>query len=175
MNRRGNKEQYIQLINKIRQNIPNAILRTTYIVGFPGETDDDFNQLLEFTKLIKFDHLGAFTYSKEEGTTSYNFDNQIPQNIKAKRYSQLMKIQKTISYENNKKHINEIMTGIVTNYDKDKNEYYLRSYWNAPDDIDGNIIFKSNKQLEIGSFVNVKITNAFIYDLYGEYIENKEK
>ena len=175
MNRRGNKEQYIQLINKIRQNIPNAILRTTYIVGFPGETDDDFNQLLEFTKLIKFDHLGAFTYSKEEGTASYDFDDQIPQNIKAKRYSQLMKIQKTISYENNKKHINEIMTGIVTNYDKDKNEYYLRSYWNAPDDIDGNIIFKSNKQLEIGSFVNVKITNAFIYDLYGEYIENKEK
>ena len=174
MNRRGNKEQYIQLINKIRQNIPNAILRTTYIVGFPGETDDDFNQLLEFTKLIKFDHLGAFTYSKEEGTASYDFDDQIPQNIKAKRYSQLMKIQKTISYENNKKHINEIMNGIVTNYDKDKNEYYLRSYWNAPDDIDGNIIFKSNKQLEIGSFVNVKITNAFIYDLYGEYIENKD-
>ena len=171
MNRRGTKEEYLSLIRKIRKEIPNAILRTTYIVGFPGETKRDFEQLINFTKEVKFDHMGAFTYSREEGTKSFDFKGQVRKTTKQKRYDELMKVQKVISYEQNKKHIGEIMTGLVVGYDSNKNEYQLRSYWNAPDDIDGYIYFKSNKELTIGQNAKIKITNAFVYDLYGELVD----
>ncbi|MCQ3034758.1 MAG: 30S ribosomal protein S12 methylthiotransferase RimO [Bacilli bacterium] len=171
MNRRGTKEEYLALIRKIRKEIPNAILRTTYIVGFPGETKRDFEQLINFTKEVKFDHMGAFTYSREEGTKSFDYKGQVRKSTKQKRYDELMKVQKVISYEQNKKHINEIMTGLVVGYDQAKNEYQLRSYWNAPDDIDGYIYFKSKKELTIGESVKIKITNAFVYDLFGELVD----
>lgn len=171
MLRRGTKESYQVLLDKIREKIPNAILRTTYIVGFPGETDDDFVELVKFTKDNRFDHMGAFKYSREDGTKSFDYDNQVDEALKAGRLNKIMDVQKKISYEKNKTHIGEIMDGIVINYNSKNGIYSLRSYWNAPDDIDGSITFKSDKQLNIGQMVKVKITSAFVYDLYGELIE----
>ena len=97
MNRRGDKEFLLNLFNKIKTRVPNAILRTTLIVGFPGETENDFEELKEFVKEVKFNHLGTFTYSREEGTKSYDYDNQVPESIKIQRYNEIMKIQKHIS------------------------------------------------------------------------------
>lgn len=167
MLRRGSKESYQLLINKIREKIPHAVLRTTYIVGFPGETDDDFVELVKFTKDNHFDHMGAFAFSREDGTKAFDYSNQVDENLKIGRLNKIMDVQKKISYESNKKHIGETMHGIVTSYNEKNNIYYLRSYWNAPDDIDGNITFKSDVKLEIGDVVDVKITSAFVYDLYG--------
>ena len=170
MHRRENKQTYIELINKIRKEIPNAVIRTTYIVGFPDESDDDFNELIEFNQLCQFDHMGAFAYSREDGTFAYKLDNQIDEKTKKVRLNKIMSLQKKISYSNNKKHVGEVMDGIITNIDKINNIYYLRSYWNAPDDIDGNITFKANKEHKIGDEIRVKITSAFVYDLYGEEV-----
>ena len=170
MYRRGTHEDYQNLIDKIRKEIPHAILRTTYIVGFPGETDDDFVDLVAFTKKNKFDHMGAFKYSREDGTPAYDYKDQIPETLKAGRLNKIMDVQKKISYANNKEHIGEIMHGIVIDYNPDSNVYGLRSYWNAPDDIDGKISFTSNEKLNLGDEVDVKITSAFIYDLFGEHV-----
>ena len=169
MNRRGNKLFLKTLFNKIKKEVPNAILRTTIMVGFPNESEEDFNNLCEFIKEIRFDHLGVFTYSREEDTLSYDMPNQIDEETKQKRKDILLKIQRHISYQNNQKHLNEIMEGIVVS--KNKNYYMLRSYFNAPDDIDGNIYFTSNKPIEIGTMAKIKITQALVYDLYGELIE----
>ena len=170
MNRRGDEAFLRGLIERIRAQVPNAIIRTTLIVGFPGETEEDFNKLLTFVQDVKFDHLGAFTYSKEEGTAAFRMKNQVPEVVKKERLERLMQAQRHISYQRNKAHIGEIMTGIVTEYDKKHNQYLLRSYWNAPDDIDGKITFKSDRILREGQIVNVKITSAFIYDLDGEHV-----
>lgn len=170
MLRRGTNKDYQNLIDNIRENIPNAILRTTYIVGFPNESEDDFVNLVSFTKRNKFDHMGAFKYSREDNTKAYNYKNQIPESLKGARLNKIMDVQKKISYEINKKHIGEIMEGIVIGYNENNKLYSLRSYWNAPDDIDGNITFKSDKPLNKGDIVKVKITSAFIYDLYGEIV-----
>ena len=170
MNRRGTKKEYMDLIHRIREKIPNAILRTTYIVGFPGETLDDFNDLIDFTREVEFDHMGAFKYSREDGTASYKFKNQIKDEEKARRYNSIMQIQKSISYHKNKEHINEVMHGFVIGFDPKSNQYQLRSYWNAPDDIDGNIFFSSDKTHQIGDEVDVKIESVFVYDLYGKEV-----
>jgi len=172
MNRRGDKAYLYSLFSRIRQYCPKAVLRTTVMVGFPGETEEDFNNLIDFIKDIEFDHLGAFAYSREEGTKSYNFENQIDEETKHQRLDKIMKIQQTISYKKNKEKIGEIMDGIVIG--KDHDYYCLRSYWNAPDDIDGKILFKSNKNYKNGDIVKVKITNAFVYDLMGEVINNDD-
>ena len=126
MNRRGDKNYLRQLFTKIRTRIPRAILRTTIMVGFPGETNNDFNHLLDFIKEIKFDHLGAFKYSKEEGTKSYNYPHQVRESTKQKRLDALMELQQGISYELNKRHIGETMTGLVV--DKENSYYLLMAY-----------------------------------------------
>lgn len=171
MHRRGTQKDYQLLINKIRRWIPNAVIRTTYIVGFPGETDEDFEILKEFTLKNKFDHMGAFKYSREDNTPAYDYPNQIDERTKAKRLEEIMDLQKKISYQNNKLRIGEVMDGIVLDYNYNNNTYSLRSYWNAPDDIDGKISFISEKHLFNGEVVKVKITNAFVYDLFGEVVE----
>ena len=168
MYRRGDKEFLLNLFNKIRTKVPNAILRTTVMVGFPGETEEDVDALIEFMKLVKFDHLGAFTYSQEDGTPAAEFDNQIEEDVKKSRLDKVMKAQQKISYIQNKKHIGETMEGLVIG--KDHDNYLLRSYWNAPDDVDGKIYFSSDKELANGDKVKVKITSAFVYDLMGEYV-----
>ena len=166
MYRRGDKDFLRNLFTKIRTKVPHAILRTTVMVGFPGEKEEDVDKLIEFMKEIKFDHLGSFAYSKEEGTPSFNFPNQVNEEVKKKRLDRVMKAQQKISYQQNKKHIDEIMEGIVIG--KDNDNYLLRSYWNAPDDVDGKIYFTSKKELHQGDIVKVKITSAFVYDLMGE-------
>ena len=169
MNRRGNKEFLRNLFNKIKTKVPNAILRTTVMVGFPGETEEDVDNLTNFIKEIGFDHLGAFTYSREEGTKSYNFKNQIDESTKKARLDRLMRAQQGVSYKRNKTHIGEIMEGLVVG--KEKEQYLLRSYWNAPDDVDGKIYFTSKEQLNEGDIVKVKINEAFVYDLLGEQVK----
>ena len=168
MNRRGDKAYLKELFAKIRNKIPHAILRTTIMVGFPGETKEDFDNMLEFVKEIKFDHLGAFKYSREEGTKSYDFPHQVRENTKQKRLDTLMELQQGISYELNKNHIGEVMTGLVVG--KENDYYLLRSYFNAPDDIDGKIIFRSDRALKKGEKVQVRILEAYVYDLYGELV-----
>ena len=169
MNRRGNKEYLKNLFSRIRNKIPHAILRTTVMVGFPGESEKDFQNLLKFIEEIKFDHLGAFKYSKEEGTTSYNFPHQVRETTKQRRLDTLMELQQKISYEQNKKHINEIMTGLVVG--QENGYYLLRSYFNAPDDIDGKILFSSIRELNEGDKVKVLIKESYVYDLYGEIVD----
>ena len=169
MNRRGDKDLLRNLFNKIKTRVPNAVLRTTVMVGFPGETEEDVDNLIAFMEEVQFDHLGAFTYSREEGTKSYDFDNQIDEEVKQKRLDKVMRAQQGISYRKNKAHIGEIMEGLVVG--KEKEQYLLRSYWNAPDDVDGKIYFSSQEELLEGDIVKVKITDAFVYDLMGEHIK----
>lgn len=167
MNRRGNKEYLYELFDRTKKYLPNAILRTTIIVGFPGETEEDFCELVDFIQDVKFDHLGAFTYSREEDTKAFDMENQIEEKVKQDRLNRLMKVQRKISYELNKKHVGEIMEGLVV-AKKDKHTYEFRSGWNAPDDIDGKIIITSEKALNLGDEIKVEITDAFAYDLYGK-------
>ena len=169
MNRRGDKQFLHSLFKKIRERVPNAILRTTVMVGFPGETEEDVDNLIKFIEEIGFDHLGAFTYSKEENTKSFDFDGQIDEKIKQKRLDKVMKSQQSISYKRNKKHIGEIMEGLVVG--KENSQYLLRSCWNAPDDVDGKIYFTSDEELEEGTNVKVQIDSAFVYDLMGHIVK----
>ena len=169
MHRRGDKEFLRNLFKKIRNKVPNAILRTTVMVGFPGETEEDFNNLKAFIEEIGFDHLGAFTYSREEDTLSYDYPNQIDEETKQNRLDEIMHLQQAISYKKNKEHVSEVMEGLVIG--QENNYYLLRSYWNAPDDVDGKIYFSSNKKHELGDKVKVKIDGAFVYDLMGQEIE----
>ncbi len=171
MYRRGDKEFLIKLFSKIRNKVPNAVLRTTVMVGFPGETEEDVDNLIEFMKEVKFDHLGAFTYSQEEGTPAAYFPNQIDEEVKKKRLAKVMKAQQKISYALNKKHVDEVMSGMVIGQDEHGN-YLLRSYWNAPDDVDGKIFFTSHKPLQSGDIVKVKINSVFVYDMMGELYED---
>ena len=168
MNRRGDKAYLTNLFNKIKTKIPNAILRTTVMVGFPGETKEDFDNLIKFVKDVKFDHLGAFTYSREEGTKSFDFPHQVREATKQKRLDELMSLQQKISYDLNKKHIGEVMKGLVVG--KENGYYLLRSYFNAPDDVDGKILFRSSRELKEGDITKVRITESYVYDLYGEEI-----
>lgn len=169
MHRRGNKDFLRALFKKIKDKIPHAILRTTVMVGFPGETEEDVDALIDFMKEIQFDHLGGFTYSREEGTASFDLPNQIEEDVKQVRLTRVMKAQQKISYNLNKKHKGEVMEGLVIARDGDN--YLLRSYWNAPDDTDGKIYFSSDMDLKLGQKVKVLIENAFVYDLMGKQVK----
>lgn len=168
MNRHGTKEDMIALFKRIRELMPEAVLRTTLISGFPGETEEDHKETLQFIEEIGFDKLGDFTYSREEGTRAYDLPDQIDEKIKKKRHDEIMKAQRKISYRLNKSQIGKVMEGMVVGKDERTGEYILRSYWNAPDDVDGNIYFTSKRALKDGDIVKVKITDALVYDLLGE-------
>ena len=170
MNRRGNHEFIEDLFSKIRSHIPDAILRTTYIVGFPGETEEDFKELLEFTEKMQFDRMGAFAYSKEEDTPAYSMNHQIPENIKQSRLDQVLRLQKKIYRHVNRKQIGTIHKTLIENYDPETKFYYGRSYAFAPDDVDGMIVFQSTQPLNIGDMVSVKITTFFGNDLIGDAV-----
>lgn len=170
MNRRGDQELIINLLNKIRHEIPEAIIRTTYIVGFPGETEEDFNQLYDFTETYEFDRLGVFAYSKEEDTKAYSMEDQIPDDIKEERLDKIMRLQKKIARKLNKKQIGKVHRTLIENYDPETKFYYGRSFAFAPDDIDGMIVFQSDKAIEIGNIIDVKITTIFGHDLIGDAV-----
>ncbi len=168
MKRRGNKEEIRQIIHRIRARIPSAILRTTLIVGFPYEGEKEFQELMSFVKEIEFDHLGVFTYSKEEGTLGALYENQIDEKTKRDRKKAIMKLQAKISKKKNKQHIGEIMEGIVLGFSDEKMAYLVRSGWNAPDEIDGNIYVYSLCPLKEGDIIQFHIVASSTYDLYGE-------
>ncbi len=167
MGRRGDNKFISSLISKIKKEIPDVILRTTIMVGFPHESDKDFKVLLNFIEENHFDHLGAFTYSKEENTKSFNMTCQVSERIKQHRLEQLMEAQKWISYNENKKYINKTFKCVIESYDEENDQYLARGYMHAPDDIDGGIIIKSSKKLLISEFYNVKITDVDFYDIFG--------
>ena len=170
MNRRGDKEFILDLIKKIRNKIPNAILRTTMIVGFPGETNEDFDNLVEFIKDIKFDRLGAFAYSAEEDTVGATMENQIAEEIKNERLEALYLVQDDIALSANEKHIGNLTDVLIIDYDEDSYAYIGRNYAFAPDDIDGFIFVYSSEELAIGDVVKVKILDASINTLSGEVV-----
>ena len=164
MNRLITKEQIIDLINDIRKKIKNVAIRTSIIVGFPGETEEEFNELLCFLEQIKFERLGVFLYSCEEGTIAYNFKDQVSEKVKKQRFEKIMQLQQKISYDNNGKFINKTIKVLVE--EKNGDLYVGRSEIDAPE-VDGVVYIKGNN-LKIGDFVNVKITDFMEYDLYGE-------
>lgn len=171
MNRRGDQRFIENLFDKIRRHIPHAVIRSTYIVGFPGESQEDFDRLYAFTEAYKIDRLGVFTYSKEEDTPAYHMEDQIPEAIKEERLDKIMRLQKKISREKNKAQKGSIHHTLIENYDPETKFYYGRSYAYAPDDIDGMIVFQSEKPLEIGDMVHVKISSFFGHDLIGDAVE----
>jgi ribosomal protein S12 methylthiotransferase len=168
MNRRGNQDLIRNLLDKIRKEIPDAIIRTTYIVGFPGESQEDFQELYDFTEEYKFDRLGVFAYSKEEDTPAYKMKDQVDDDIKEERLDKIMRLQKKLSRQINKQQIGTTHKTLVENYDPETKFYYGRSYAFAPDDIDGMIVFQSEDPIDIGQVVDVKITTFFGYDLIGD-------
>lgn len=170
MNRRGDNEFIVNLINKIRNKIPHAILRTTMIVGFPGETEEDFLSLVDFIKEMKFDRLGAFAYSAEDDTVGATMPNQIPEEVKQQRLNALYLAQDDIALAANEKHIGKVTETLIIDYDEASYAYIGRNYAFAPDDIDGFIFVYSKEPLNIGDMVKVKILDASINTLSGEYV-----
>lgn len=165
MNRRTSKENILEKINKIKTNIPDAVIRTSLIVGFPGETEKDFNELVEFIKEYKLDRVGIFEYSQEEGTRAAEMENQIPNDIKLKRKETLMKIQSKINKDKNNNSVGREFIVMVEGQ-VDNETYVGRTYADAPE-IDQLVYFKSSRKINNGTFVNVIITKAYNYDLIG--------
>ena len=167
MNRVGDGEDYRALISKMRKAIPDLALRTTFMVGFPGETDEQFENLCKFTEDVKFDKMGCFTFSPEEDTPAYDMQNQIDDDVKVRRQEVLMNKQYSITEELNKQRIGRIYKVIIDTFDGEN--YVGRSYMDSPE-IDSGIIFTCDNNLNIGDFVNVEITDYNGYDLIGEAI-----
>lgn len=168
MNRVGDGNDYRVLLDKMRKAIPDLALRTTFMVGFPGETDEQFENLCNFVKDMKFDKMGCFTFSPEEDTPAFDMDNQIDEDVKKRRQEVLMNAQYSITEASNKSRVGNVYKVIIDSFDDEK--YIGRSYMDSPE-IDSGIIFTSNKKLNIGDFVNVKITDFDGYDLIGEHYE----
>ena len=168
MARRGTKEDIYDLINRFRNKVPEAVLRTTIMVGFPGETDEDFQECLAAIKELKFDHLGCFMFCPEENTPAFNMKDQVPEEIKLQRYNLLMKEQKKISYQLNKKRIGKTYTCLVTKYNEDDFSYDCICNLYAPDDIDGKMRLYSKMEIKPGDLVEAKVVNALVYDLEAE-------
>ncbi len=170
MNRNGDKESLTNLLKKIRQKIPDVILRTTFICGFPGETDEEFNELAEFSKEIKFERMGCFMYSQEEGTPASYMDNQVDNEVKFRRQEILMEEQMRIMEENSIKMLGKTITVLFEGYDDESNLYFGRSVADSPD-IDGRVYFDIlDKDVKEGEFLNIKINKFDNCDLIGEIV-----
>ena len=173
MNRKTNKKQINKLISKIRNKISDVTLRTSLIVGFPGETKEEFNELLDFVKAAKFDKLGVFKYSKEDGTPAARLLKQIHGNAKTSRYNKIMKEQQEISRKNLENKIGKVYEVLIENISFDGKYYIGRTIENVPD-IDGLVYIKNDDKLKeqdvINKFVNCKIVDVNSYDLIAEII-----
>lgn len=165
MRRNSTEASIRKLIASARKNIPGVAIRTSLIVGFPSETDKEFNQLLEFIKEAKFERLGVFQYSREEGTSAYNFKPQIPQRVKETRFNALMSAQQDIAEEVNAKFLGQDLKVLID--EKFDDHYLARTEYDAPE-VDGNVFVKSRQELSPGDFTKVKITGTLKYDLIGE-------
>lgn len=169
MNRKGDRESLTSLIKKIRETVPDITLRTTLITGFPTETDEEFCELHEFVKEIKFDRLGCFPYSAEEGTMAEKFTPQIAEQTKYNRMELIMESQMTVSEQKNAQKEGKVFETLVEGYDDFIKCYFGRTKADAPE-IDGKVFFTSGRALEFGQYVKVKITGTLEYDLLGELI-----
>lgn len=172
MNRRGSVQLIKEKVNLIRKYFKDAVIRTTMIVGFPHETEETFNDTINLVKEIKFDSLGAFTYSREEDTKAYDMDEQIDEDLKNKRYEELMLVQKDIVDKINESRVGKTYECLIERYESLFDRYIGRTYLSAPDGIDGVVYIKDNEGLQIGEFYNVKIVAYKNYDLIG-IIEKK--
>ncbi len=170
MNRRGTQAQIREVISKLRAEIPDVVIRTTFIVGFPGEGEDEFENLAEFVNEMEFDRMGCFTFSPQEGTPAYDMDGQVEEDVKMRRGEILMQDQLSIVEDKNNGKIGKVYKTVVEEYDGYTDSYVGRTYMDAPE-IDGLVKFTSSGDHEIGDFVNVKIFEVEEYDLIGEVTE----
>ena len=170
MNRKGDSKSISELIDKIRETIPEITLRTTLITGFPGESDEQFETLAEFVKEKRFDRLGCFAYSPEEGTVAAEMDGQIDEQVKNDRMENIMELQMTIAAEKNEEKIGTVTEVIIEGWDDYIKCYFGRTVCDAPE-VDGKIFFMSSRQLKIGDYVFVRVNDCLDYDLLGELEE----
>ena len=168
MNRSGNYDELKTLINKMKERIPGISLRTTLMVGFPGETDEQFEELCKFVKEMKFDKMGCFKFSPEEDTPAYDMKNQIDDSVKARREEVIMDIQYSVTEAANKARVGKEYDAVIDSFDGVN--YIGRSYLDAPE-IDSGIIISSADKLAVGDFIKVKITDYNGYDLIGEKVQ----
>lgn len=169
MNRKSTHGEITALVGKLRERVPGIILRTTLIAGFPGETEEEFEELCEFVNEMKFDRLGCFAYSAEEGTPAALLPDQIPEEEKQRRADIVMETQMAISDRMNEKRLGETLEVEVEGWDRYAECWYGRSYAEAPD-IDGKIFFASERKLSPGEFVKVLVTETMDYDIFGETV-----
>ena len=170
MKRGTTQEKTTKLLNKFREAVPEMAIRTTLIVGYPGETEEDFQALKEFVKAMRFDRLGCFTYSHEENTTAYELTDDIPEEVKLQRANEIMELQSQISWELNQKKVGKTFRCLI---DRKEGNYFVgRTEYDSPD-VDNEVLIDAKKHyVKIGDFTDVKITEAADYDLYGEPITN---
>lgn len=166
MGRKTNSAQIRALIGKIRSRIPDAVIRTSLIVGFPGETEAEFEELCDFVREVGFDRLGVFTYSREEGTPAYNLSNQIDEDEKERRRDLLMLIQSEVSETKNKAKIGACVRVLTEGRDEIIKSFYGRTYADS-EEVDGKVFFKSDRKIKPGEFVNVEVEQCMEYDLFG--------
>lgn len=167
MKRQITREEMEDLIGKIKNAIPGICLRTTLIAGFPGETEEDADELKGFLKKMQLDRVGIFTYSHEENTSAYGLADNVPSEIKEQRAQEIMEVQQEISYKKNEQKIGKVFKTII---DKKEAGRYIGRTESDSVEVDNEVIVQSSKKLLPGDFVNVKITNAFDYDLEGEVV-----
>ena len=170
MGRWTNREQIEKTVAKLREEIPDIALRTTLITGFPGETEDDFEQVKEFVKKMEFDRLGVFTYSREEDTPAAEMDGQIDEEVKEARRDEIMQIQQDIAFDKSNSRVGEIYEVMIEGRLPDEGVYIARTYMDAPD-VDGYVFIQSDYNLDSGDFVKVEVTRSDEYDLIAEIIE----
>ena len=169
MGRRTNKAEIVGLISKLRKEIPGIVLRTSIITGFPGETEADFEELLDFIREMRFDRLGAFPYSREENTAADKMKNQIPAKVKKARRNEVMRLQQVIAFEKAQKCVGKKLDVIVEGYLPEDEIYVCRSYMDTPG-VDGYVFVKGEPGKMSGDFLKVKITSAKNYDLIGKTV-----
>ena len=167
MGRRTSKQQLVDIISKLREEIPDIMIRTTLITGFPGEIQEDHEELMEFVNDMEFERLGVFTYSPEEDTPAAEMEDQIPEDVKEERRDELMELQQEISLDNGEKLIGKTVTAMVEGKVADENAYVGRTYGDAPG-VDGYIFINTGEVMMSGDFARVKVTGALEYDLIGE-------
>jgi len=173
MARKTSKEKIITLINTLRQEIPDIILRSSFITGFPGESNEDFENMLKTLEELKLDRLGVFAYSLEEDTKAALFQDQVPDDVKKSRQEKILEIQQGISLSNNQNKISKILDILIEGTTDDPNVYFGRSYMDAPE-IDGMVYVHSTKELHEGNLCKVRITDGLEYDLIGDIIHGDE-
>ena len=167
MGRRTDRQQLQDTIKKLRQEIPDICLRTTLITGFPGETEADHEELMDFIDRMEFDRLGVFTYSREEDTPAAVMPDQIPEEVKQERQAQLMELQQEIAFDAAEDMIGKTVTAMIEGKVADENAYVARTYKDAPN-VDGFLFVNTDRELITGDFVKVRITASYEYDLIGE-------